>query len=167
MNKIIPDNFTWWEKDQEEKNLWWRPSKIKDFVEAFAKVLSSNELDIIILTDDELRISCNDLLDEWQQISDTTFKNRKSWALKDSEEYQRFLALYKKALINQKRALFTSVNLWLNNWQSRAWIIERKFSEWNLKQIKEVTGKDWIPLLPVMNSLQMKNIANEMLQDLE
>jgi len=123
------------------KDKGWRPTKIEDFVEAFEKVLENNELDVVILTDDELRIACNDLLEERAQISQSTFEKWKAWKAKDSVEYTKFLRLYKKALINQKRNLFEAVNKWDNNWQSRSWIIERKFSEWNLKQITDNTNK--------------------------
>jgi len=124
------------------KDKGWRPTKIEDFVEAFEKVLENNELDVVILTDDELRIACNDLLEERAQISQSTFEKWKAWKAKDSVEYAKFLRLYKKALINQKRNLFEAVNKWDNNWQSRSWIIERKFSEWNLKQIVDNTNKN-------------------------
>lgn len=126
------------EKEVVEKNKWWRPSKLKDFLKAFQEVLKLNESDVVYLTDDELRICCNNLLEDEHQISSTTFENWKAWKLKDSPEYQGFLVLYKNALINQKRELFKAVNKWEANWQSRAWIIERKFSEWNLKIISEV-----------------------------
>lgn len=115
----------------------WRPSKVKWFVEALEIVLNDNELDVIILTDNELRIACNDLLEPWKQISKSTFENWKAWVPKNSKEYKEFLGLYKKALINQKRNLFKPINNWENNWQSRSWIIERKFSDWNLRQITE------------------------------
>lgn len=129
-------------KTNQTENQGGRPTKLLDFINAFESVLKSNELDVVILTDDELRIACNDLLEEKSQISKSTFEKWKAWKAKDSLEYTQFLRLYKKALINQKRNLFKAVNEWDNNWQSRSWIIERKFSEWNLKQITENTNKN-------------------------
>jgi hypothetical protein len=35
-------------------------------------------MDIIVLTDEELRIECNELLEEDKQISDRTFENWKA-----------------------------------------------------------------------------------------
>jgi hypothetical protein len=51
------------------------------------------------------------------------------------------LSLYKKALTNQKKGLFNK--LWDDTqWQRYAWIIERKFSDWNLVQISKNTNKN-------------------------
>jgi len=48
------------------------------------------------------------------------------------------LSLYKKAITIQKKSLFESLRNDPQSWQRYAWIIERKFSEWNLKTISEV-----------------------------
>lgn len=116
----------------------WRPSKVWNFVEAFKKVLEKDEFDVVILTDDELRLECNEYLDEKDQICDSTFEKWKAWKLQDSSEYQQFLRLYKKALWNQKRELFKQMKGEDKSRQRYAWIIERKFSEWNLKQITDM-----------------------------
>lgn len=131
------------------KNPWWRPSKIEKFVIAFENLLKDNESDVIILTDAELRVACNELLNEDDRISKRTFERWKNKETieenpelideelenKYKEEQEKFWRLYKKALINQKRELYKAVAKWDNNWQSRSWIIERKFDEWNLRNI--------------------------------
>lgn len=145
-NKEVKLSSTWKpispNNPNQTPNQWWRPSKLKDFNEAFEKVLIENEEDVVCLTDEELRFVCNELLEENAKISNTTFKKWKAWDIQDSPEYQRFIALYKRALINQKRELFKLVRAWENWWQSKSWIIERKFSEWNLKSISENTNNN-------------------------
>ncbi len=115
-------------------NKWWRPSKIKTFIEAFQEVISYNAFDVVILTDEELLIECNERLEDKQKISDRTFQRWKA-GQEESEEYLEFCRLYKKALIAQKRNLFISLRADSDKWQKYAWIIERKFNEWNLKKI--------------------------------
>ena len=139
-----------------------RPNKLKNFIEAFKQVLEKNEANVIYLTDDELRITCNDLMEEEHQISDATFENRKAWKLKDSLEYKEFLGLYKKALINQKSNLFKKLQWDEWQWQKFAWIIERKFSEWNLKQISESKAElNWnLNISNILSDLQWLNKNN-------
>ena len=150
------------EENQEEKNLGWRPNKLKNFIEAFKLILSEDEWQVIYLTDDELRIVCNSKLEEKAQISDATFENRKAWKLKDSPEYQEFLGLYKKGLINQKTQLFNTLRYDPNQWQRIAWIIERKFSDWNLKQISEVDQNlNWnLNISNILWEIQWMNKSN-------
>jgi len=139
----------------------WRPSKLKNFIVAFKKVLENNEWDVIYLTDNELIISCNNLLEKKYRIRKSTFENRKAGIIEDCEEYHIFLGLYKNALINQKRELFKAVNKWENNWQSRAWIIERKFSAWNLRNISEVKTKQEINILDENKLRQLEDLKNK------
>ena len=123
----------------EEKDKW-RPSKFDNFLIAFEKVVE-NEINAIILTDEELFIKTNELLKWEDKICYTTFKNYKSEAIKGIEEerfYNGFLSVYKKALLNQKSSLFSKLQSDPQSWQRFAWIIERKFSEWNLRHIWEV-----------------------------
>jgi len=48
-----------------------------------------------------------------------------------------FKVMYKKALISQKKNLLEKLQEDENKRQKRAWILERKFTEWNLKHISE------------------------------
>ncbi len=52
---------------------------------------------------------------------------------------QKFLTLYATAIFIQKKKLFRKMQWDEKGWQRYAWIIERKFSDWNLKHISEET----------------------------
>ena len=148
--KVISPN-----NPNQTENQWGRPSKLTWFIEAFEEVLNESEEDVIYFTDDELRELCNDRLEETAQISDTTFKNWKAWRLEDNAEYKRFVDLYKKALAKQKRELFKSLKDDPQAWQRMAWIIERKFSAWNLKNINESKTEH-------SGTLSIWNVLNEL-----
>lgn len=91
-------------------------------------------INAIILTDEELFIQANLYLEEKDRIWYMSFKNYKSSSIKEeSEAYEEFLSLYKTALLTQKRNLFIKLQWDEAQWQKYAWIIERKFSEWNLR----------------------------------
>ena len=152
--KISPNN------PNQTENQWGRPSKIAWFVEAFEEVLEDSEADVIYFTDNELREICNERLEETAQISDTTFEKWKAGKLEDSLEYTRFVGLYKKALANQKRELFRKLQDDPQAWQRMAWIIERKFSAWNLKHINESKTElsGTLSIWSVLNELWDSNI---------
>lgn len=118
------------------KNKWWRPSKMPNFIEAFEDIIKNEEFDVVILTDEELLFTCNEKLEEKDQVAERTFQSWKAWEVK-SNDYTKFLRLYKKALSNQKRELFKKLQNEPAQWQKYAWIIERKFDAWNLKKISE------------------------------
>lgn len=124
----------------ERKSNAGRKSKMPKFIEALNKVLNENPRDAVIMTDEELRYMCNELLDEGDQISKRTFISRKNGE-EESEEYYQFLHLYKKALLRQKRELFQKLETDDKSRQRFAWIFERKFDEWNLRKISEVDNK--------------------------
>lgn len=126
----------------------WRPTKLTEkFIESAENVLN-DWINAIIFTDDELLFAINENLELKEQISERTFKTYKKYAKSkeiqqelsnyDIEILDRFLHLYKKALQNQKKYLFEAMRNEEKAWQKYAWIIERKFSDWNLKQISEV-----------------------------
>ena len=54
-----------------------------------------------------------------------------------AEQKSLVLIYHLKALIIQKENLFKKFSNDDRAWQRWAWIIERKFSEWNLKNINE------------------------------
>lgn len=110
-----------------------RPSKMPKFLIAMDKVLN-DDINAIIMTDEELLLMANEELAEAEQISDTTFENWKGWRIEDEELYKGFLVLYKKAILKQKSDLFWSMKT-DSQWQRYAWIIERKFDAWNLRNI--------------------------------
>ncbi len=122
-----------------------RPTIISDkIIKAFEDVLN-DELNAIILTDEELVILVNDRLPEKERFSWSAFKdwkahaagNRDSTTPENSELYTELGSHIKRALIKQKQGLFEKLRS-ESQWQRYAWILERKFSEWNLKHVSEV-----------------------------
>lgn len=147
------------------KNKGWRPTKITNFISAFRKVIEQNPFDVISMTDDELLFQCNNLLKEDAKISDRTFER---WKNKEEESpiFQEFCRLYKQALTQQKRELFRKLQSEPAQWQRFAWIIERKFSEFNLRSITE--NKNVNTNIEVTNALtpeQKKLIAQRYIHE--
>jgi len=141
--------------DIVKKNKGGRPSKLPKFLIAMEKVMhgaDSKELntDFIALTDEELFEEINERLDKKDKIHPNSFlgwkakaRNAETQISKEQQEYMnKFLVLYKNALRNQKRALFHKLSSSNKDdrayWQRFAWIIERKFADWNLKHLSEV-----------------------------
>jgi len=115
-----------------------RPTKINAFIEKAKDVLFRN--DIVLLTNEELLFLINEELSEEEKVSTRSFERWKSGDFgKNTQVGNEFLALMKKALIIQKRNLFKKFENDDKAWTRWAWIIERKFSEWNLKKISETT----------------------------
>jgi hypothetical protein len=115
-----------------------RPSKIDKFIEVAKEVLFKESL--MLLTDEELVFLINEQLEEKDRIAQVTFKKWKSGDYSElGETGKEFLSLIKKALVIQKESLFKKFQNDDRAWQRWAWIIERKFSEWNLKKISEST----------------------------
>ena len=113
-----------------------RPSKIDRFIEVAKDVLFRDGL--MLLTDEELVDEINENLDKKDRISQRTFKRWKANNFDEEGEIGReFCPLIKKALRSQKENLFKRFQNDERAWQKWAWIIERKFSEWNLKKISE------------------------------
>jgi succinate dehydrogenase flavin-adding protein (antitoxin of CptAB toxin-antitoxin module) len=108
-------------------------SKIEHVIGALERVLDKR---VLYCTDEELFMLINDELEEPHQISYTTFKNYKAQfpaKTVEDEIFNKFLSLYKKALSKEKDRLFTELQDDKIAWQRWAWIIERKFTEWNIR----------------------------------
>jgi hypothetical protein len=134
---------------KKTKNEIGRPSKIHAFIEALKDVLSVDEFEkqIIFLTDAELVFVINQKLKEKERITDMTFRR---WKAKNTGEDvkgvepldevgKEFCSVYKSALIRQKAALFKKLlSPSEGQWQRYAWIIERKFDDWNIRHKTEV-----------------------------
>lgn len=119
-----------------------RPTKLYDFFEAAEKILFEDN-NALIFTDSELLFEVNQLLPVEKKISETTFKSWKSLSQKnklDDDKGLYFLSLLKTALNKQKQNLFKKLNEEKQSglWTKWAWIIERKFSDWNLRHIGEI-----------------------------
>ncbi|MBT4681537.1 MAG: hypothetical protein HOB70_00675 [Chloroflexi bacterium] len=122
-----------------------RPTIISDtIIDAFKEVLSE-DLNAIILTDKELVILVNDRLPSPERFSWSAYKDWKAFAsgeksdttLENMRRYEELGSLIVRSLITQKRHLFKKLQS-ESQWHKFAWIIERKFSEWNLKHVSEV-----------------------------
>ena len=125
-----------------EKDKGGRPTKLtKDWLKAAEKIVN-DDINAIILTDEELVMEINDLVVEKARITDRTFQNWKAKS-KDpdvlDELGRRFFRLIKKALIKQRKNLFKKFRQEPNQWQRWAWILERKFDEWNIRHLADVT----------------------------
>tara|TARA_Y100001973_G_scaffold55152_1_gene81474 strand:- start:9 stop:431 length:423 start_codon:yes stop_codon:yes gene_type:complete len=113
-----------------------RPPKIKTFISVAEDVLFRDGL--MLLTDEELVFLINEELEQKDKVSDRTFARWKAKKFNENDDMGKtFVMLIKKALIIQKENLFKKFSNDDRAWQRWAWIIERKFSEWNLKNINE------------------------------
>lgn len=132
-----------------------RPTKLtQQLLEAFDTVLS-DELNILVCTDEELCILINDLLPEHLQISYRSFQRYKAQVqgmltkhLKEAPipetaevpvevEKQELMAhlylLFRKAVIKQKRSLMKQILAHNHGWQRFKWLLHTKFAEFNPK----------------------------------
>ena len=129
-----------------------RPTKLTErFIHATEQVLFGKTKDptctnAIIFTDEELIFQINELLQPEERIDERTFqrwkaKSKEKDAPKD-ERQENFVVLYKKALVQQKNYLFEQLKTAGDkSWYRYAWIIERKFDDWNIKQKIDHTTK--------------------------
>lgn len=112
------------------------PSKLTPkFLQVAKQVIEDDELNACICTDEELLFMINANLEGKEKIGEVTLRNWKQGKFGAKGELgQQFLSLYKKALINQRRRLFDLMLQDEKAWQKYAWIIERKFDEWNIRK---------------------------------
>lgn len=123
------------------------PSKLnEDVLMATTKVVTEN---ILICTDEELVSAINDELPEDKRFTYEAFsKWKRGLSQADNELYPAFLRLIKKALVNEKKRLLKLLESDDKQWQRYAWILERKFDEWNIKTKSEIEHNVNIPSLP-------------------
>lgn len=139
-----------------KKNLGGAPSKLNtNFIEVAKTIIYQDE--IMLLTDEDLVHLINNELEEKFRITQRTFENWKAGNFGDNKEIgKEFFRLIKDALIKQKLSLFKKFGDKTDIWTKWAWIIERKFSEWNLKQINEtkntIVGGGNIPMMNWVDS---------------
>ena len=134
------------EKKEIVKNKVGCPPKINNVCEALESFLAEDKKNIWIMTDDELLDEVNArIADESKRICKRTFERYKQKSLNEEENseelppkteemYGEFCRLIKRALREQKNNLFSHLMTSDSSWQRFAWIIERKFDEWNLKK---------------------------------
>lgn len=112
-----------------------RPTKLtQKVIDTLKKVVE----DAIYLTDKDLVFLLNEKLDKKEKISYETFRAYKNGNRQgNSVLMSEFVTLIKKTLIQEKKNLLKELRNGEFGWQAKAWILERKFTEWNLKQIYE------------------------------
>jgi len=112
-----------------------RPLKISEnFINAARKVI--NNISSIAWTDEDFLFEVNWELEQKDKISiDTFYRYQKKE--EESSILKEFCNLLKKARNQAKDELIRLVHEGKQNWQARAWILERKYPEYNLKQISE------------------------------
>lgn len=111
-----------------------RPSKLtQEFLAAAYEVINQDD-NALIYTDAELLFQINEKLSPEARIGKRTFEKWKSGDVSHDVDGQEFLRLIEKALLKQKHAVFARFKDDEKAWQRWAWIIERKWSEWNLKK---------------------------------
>lgn len=114
-----------------------RPTKMTDeLIKALGEVVNEN---ILFATDEELVDLVNEQLPERDRIGIDIFgKWKRGESQSDNELYKQFLRLIKKALLKEKKRLLQLLETDKNSWQRYAWILERKFDEWNIKNKSDV-----------------------------
>jgi len=121
--------------------------KLNDkWVECFNQVVNEG-FNSIYMSDDDLRVLTNELYGKDDYICRATFENWKVGKL-EGMNISMFLDIYKKALSKQKKQLFIKLQTDDRAWQRWAWIIERKFDEWNIKQKVDQTTNLNVVALP-------------------
>lgn len=116
-----------------------RPSKLNNtFLEVAEKIL--NKKDLMLLTDKEFLFLINEELEDEYKVSDRTFEYWKAGEFGNNEELgKNFLRLIQNSLLKQKEDLYRQFRN-DSQWTRWAWIIERKFTEWNIKHQHDVTS---------------------------
>ena len=124
-----------------------RPTKLNDkLIEAMEEVLS-DDIKVVALTDKELIETINYKLDEKDQIAVRTFEEYKAGNREGNPVMKEFMWLYKKAYNKQKQNLIARIMEDDKAWQRFSWIMERKFTDWNMRKIviedkRLVVGKE-------------------------
>jgi hypothetical protein len=146
---------------EKEKRRQGNPGKFRPFAEALVtllekpdKVIATNDDEdiginfrVIAMTDKGLVSAVNDMVEPHERISLRTYERYKSGGIPDKErdwEYVLlFVSAYEKALECQRymlaRALSEDVP---GGWQRYAWMLERKFDEFNMTRKEKVEVSD-------------------------
>lgn len=124
-----------------------RPSKLTpEVIDAANKIINDK---ILFYTDEELVIAINEILPKEAQFSYITFAK---WKAGDSQAdnplFKEFLYLIKKSLSLEKERLLGKLESDKFGWQRYAWILERKFDEWNIRTKAEVDHTVKVQSLP-------------------
>jgi hypothetical protein len=131
------------------KNLGGRPSKMtQHFMEVAERVITDN---ILACTDEDILFLINEKLEESEKIAGSTWEFWKAGKYGDDERRDWFLGVIKKALIIERNNILSRLKDDDKAWQRWAWIMERKFDDWNIKNKSDITsaGKE-IKYIPIM-----------------
>lgn len=133
-------------KENTEQKKVGRPSKISKFIEAANLVFEEEKNTVFIYTDEELLFLVNEKLDPEDQITQRTFERWKALLKEDKleelpYEFILFCRLIKKALIAEKKNIMGAFATEKMQWTKWAWIMERKFKDWNLNAINDFSDK--------------------------
>ena len=91
----------------------------------------------IIWSDEQIVEAVNEELPEADRIDKRSFERYKAGEIKDDDVLEAFVSCYKKALRIQASNLFERLEEGTpGEWQKWAWVIERKFDSWNLRDKK-------------------------------
>lgn len=128
--------------DEQDNKSAGRPFKMVTWLSALKEVL--NKEDVLFLSDKDLVFLVNNKLPKKQKISESTFEKWKSGKFSPDEATgKEFIEAIKLALINQKQYLGERLrNDSTGQWTRYAWILERKFADWNLKHVSENINKN-------------------------
>ena len=128
--------------DNEDNKSAGRPFKMVTWLSALKEVL--NKEDVLFLSDKDLVFLVNNKLPKKQKISESTFEKWKSGQYSPDETTgKEFIEAIKLALITQKQYLGERLrNDTTGQWTRYAWILERKFADWNLKNVSENINKN-------------------------
>jgi hypothetical protein len=113
-----------------------RPPKWEAFTRELDKVLyQDHPVGISIAwSDKQVWEEVNDRLPEEDRISLSSFEKYKAGNIQDESIESMFVTAYKKALrIQSNNVLKNLAEDSPGAWQKWAWIMERKFDEWNLR----------------------------------
>jgi hypothetical protein len=156
--------------EELEKNPVGRPFKMTNWIPSLQAVLDNNS--VVFLTDKDLVFLVNKSLPIEDRITTRCFKNWKAGKFAPNEELGLiFLEMIEEALIKEKLALGEALkNDKTGQWVRYAWILERKFEEFNLKYISESTHKNehsQVIQITAGNNEQKKMIENLIDADFE
>lgn len=126
-----------------------RPSKLNQkVIDALEQVVQT---EILFSTDEEMVMLVNEILPEESQFTYEAFsKWKREKSQTENPFYSQFLRLIKKALLKEKKRLLEKLQGDDKYWQRYAWILERKFDEWNIKTKSEVDHNVSVNQLPTV-----------------
>lgn len=120
---------------------------MEDVLDQGMRMIIFTDLEWVTLINERLRkIKDNESKNLPESISQSSWDKWKAKAKEDLKAgvtegiYYRFLQTIKRLMLEQKEGLFNSMATDEKAWTRWAWIIERKFDDWNIKhKIKDET----------------------------